>query len=29
MKSLTVWVGQQIKGKYQNGCHLNTTNQNN
>ena len=30
MKSprLSVWVGQQIKEKYQNGCHLKTTSQN-
>ena len=30
MKSLglSVWVWQQIKEKYQNGCHLKTTSQN-
>ena len=30
MKSLwrSVWVGQQVKEKYQNGCHLKTTSQN-
>ena len=26
--SMTVWAGQQIKEKYQNGCHLITTSQN-
>ena len=25
---LSIWAGQQIKEKYQNGCHLKTTSQN-